>query len=100
MSLASFALLGWLLFGMLFVLAVIIAFTLRRLGRDVSRDDVLLIFTKSIGATVFGLVCGFVAGIVVDHYFPDLAWFAYLVAIVVGTSSAALTWKYGQARIR
>lgn len=100
MSFATFAFLGWLLFGILFALATITAFTPKRLGRGVTREDVLLLFTKSIGAAVFGLVCGFVAGMAADHYLQQVSWLTVLSAIVVGGGAAAVSWKHGKARIR
>lgn len=100
MSLAFLGLLAWILFGILFVIATLIAFTLRRLGRTVTREDILLLFTKSIGAVIFGSFCGLIAAVVADHYVPSAAWPSYLAAIVMGMGAAVLTWKFGKARIR
>ncbi|MBC5764571.1 hypothetical protein [Ramlibacter albus] len=99
MSLAFFGLFGWLLFAILFVLAALIAFALRATGRRVTRDDVLIVFTKSIGATLMALACGFVAAMVFDFWqWP--AWLATIVAALVAMAAAALTWKFGKAQIR
>ena len=97
----SFALvfLGWLLFGILLLVATLIAFVLKSLGRKVTRDDVLILFTKAIGATLFGLLSGLMGAAVTSHFLPKVEWLGYIAAIAVGLAAAALTWKFGKAQI-
>lgn len=100
MSFVFLTVLPWILFGVLFVIATLVALGMRASGRKVSRDDVLLLLTKSIGSLLMALFAALIGVAVLDRYAELPPWLTTGLATLLAMTAAALTWKLGRARIR